>query len=204
MGDRTGKNHNNCPYCSGRKVCFCNSLAKKYPKLALEWHPTKNKKTAAEVTYGSGQKVWWKCREKHKWEAMVCNRSLRNNGCPKCFESHGERQIRDWLEEKEITYIREYVFPGVRFRMDFFLPDHNGAIEFDGVQHFEPVGIFGGEVAFQKLQERDKAKDLYCSDNHINFLRIHHLDREDAENLMDFFTDWKSENNLFVLSASYK
>jgi Pyruvate/2-oxoacid:ferredoxin oxidoreductase delta subunit len=33
---------NNCPYCSGQKVCDDNCLATKSPDIAAEWHPTKN------------------------------------------------------------------------------------------------------------------------------------------------------------------
>src|SRR5437868_12172686 len=39
---RTGSNRNGCPYCRGFKVSMTNSLAALFPKVAAEWHPTKN------------------------------------------------------------------------------------------------------------------------------------------------------------------
>jgi hypothetical protein len=40
---RTGEVKNGCPYCSGRRASENNNLNKKFPEIAREWHPTKNK-----------------------------------------------------------------------------------------------------------------------------------------------------------------
>ena len=56
------------------------------PKLASEWHPTKNKDLKPEnVTYGSSKKVWWQCpkEEDHEWETRISHRS-NGSGCPFC------------------------------------------------------------------------------------------------------------------------
>ena len=75
---------NNCPYCSGKRVCDDNSLANLNSKLAKEWHPTKNGElTPNDVTTGSGKKVWWMCEKGHEWEATVYDRKARG-GCPYC------------------------------------------------------------------------------------------------------------------------
>jgi uncharacterized protein YndB with AHSA1/START domain len=62
------------------------SLIVTNPKLASEWHPTKNGHlTPSDVTAGSDKKVWWKCPKgsDHEWDAKVQERS-RGNGCPIC------------------------------------------------------------------------------------------------------------------------
>ena len=47
-----------CPQCSGRIASENNNLSIQYPKVANEWHPTKNKEfKATEVTYGSEKKA---------------------------------------------------------------------------------------------------------------------------------------------------
>ena len=49
-----------CPYCINRRVCKDNCLATVNPKLASEWHPTKNSKlTLEDVVLGSHKQVWW-------------------------------------------------------------------------------------------------------------------------------------------------
>jgi len=72
------RNNCGCPFCSGHQVCLSNCLATKNPKLALEWHPTKNGKlTPYDVTANSGQYAWWKCDKGHEWRAIIAS---RNNG----------------------------------------------------------------------------------------------------------------------------
>ena len=63
------------------------SLLEDNPELAKEWHPTKNGNlTPANVSAGSGLKVWWKCPEgeDHEWQATVGNRNGLRRGCPVC------------------------------------------------------------------------------------------------------------------------
>jgi len=82
---------NNCPFCSGQKVCKDNCLAVVNPKLAKEWHPTKNGiLTPKDVTPGSNKKVWWLCKKGHEWPAIVNNRS-KGSGCPDCW---GQRRVK--------------------------------------------------------------------------------------------------------------
>ena len=76
-----------CPYCSGVRVAKSTSLATKYPELVKEWHPTRNgSKTPADVSPGSGKKVWWKCAvaDDHEWEAPPVSRTHMGSGCPCC------------------------------------------------------------------------------------------------------------------------
>ena len=73
-----------CPYCSGRyAIPGETDLQTLYPKIAGEWHPTKNGElTPREVTAGSGKKVWWQCDKGHEWQSAVVDRKKR--GCPYC------------------------------------------------------------------------------------------------------------------------
>jgi hypothetical protein len=85
-GGRNGKG-TGCPYCSNQLVDINNSLAKKRPDLAAEWHPTKNGSlTPDKVVYGSHAKCWWRCPkgEDHEWKASIYNRVNADTGCPCC------------------------------------------------------------------------------------------------------------------------
>ena len=68
-----------------------NSLAKKYPDIAGEWHPTKNGNLDPLNVYPKSNKtVWWQCSKGHEWKSKINNRvSLRRN-CPYCA---GQRLI---------------------------------------------------------------------------------------------------------------
>ena len=74
-----------CPYCSGKRILVgFNDLQTVNPGIASEWNYNRNNSlTPAEVTAGSGKKVWWKCEKGHEWYASIVSRN-RGNGCPIC------------------------------------------------------------------------------------------------------------------------
>ena len=76
-----------CPFCAGKKVGKTNNLLFKFPSIAKEWHPTKNKALRPDdFYYGSQKKVWWKCSEgdDHEWKTSIYSRS-KGSKCPYCF-----------------------------------------------------------------------------------------------------------------------
>ena len=85
------------------------------------------------------------------------NNHLSGAGCPICNESKGEKFITKILKKRNIKYIREYKIPGTnyRFKYDFYLPSYNLLIEYHGIQHYEPVDIFGGEEGLKITSKRD-------------------------------------------------
>jgi very-short-patch-repair endonuclease len=99
-----------------------------------------------------------------------------HNGCPNCKESTNEKIIRLYLKENNIKYLTQKTFVDCKniFKLpfDFYLPDYNTCIEYDGKQHYEPINYFGGLKTFKKIQHRDKIKDKYCKENNICLLRI--------------------------------
>ena len=79
-------NGKGCPYCANDYVWVgYNDLLTRNPKLAAEWHPTKNADLSPDsVVYGSKKRVWWlgkKCG--HEWQAPIEARN-RGKGCPFC------------------------------------------------------------------------------------------------------------------------
>jgi very-short-patch-repair endonuclease len=95
----------------------------------------------------------------------------QGNGCPNCNSSKGESKIRAHLNTLELYYIQEFQLDNKQ-RIDFYIPEYNLAIEYDGIQHFKAVEHFGGEEALASNKERDEIKNQYCIDNNINLLRI--------------------------------
>lgn len=57
-------------------------------------------------------------------------------------------------------------------RCDYYIPDIQTVIEFDGEQHFEPVSYYGGLDAFIKTIRNDKLKMNYCFSNGIRVIRL--------------------------------
>lgn len=101
---------------------------------------------------------------------------LAGVGCPHCCESKGEKQIVSWLKKNKINFQRQKTFNNCKYKrqlyFDFYLPDYNLCIEYDGIQHFKPIKHFGGEGAFKESQKRDEFKNRFCKKNNIKLLRI--------------------------------
>jgi very-short-patch-repair endonuclease len=101
---------------------------------------------------------------------------MRGIGCPICNESKGESIIAEFLNNENILYIREKSFDNCidngNLRFDFYLPDLNIVIEFDGIQHYKPIDAFGGKSEFLNIKRRDLIKNNYCFENKIRMIRI--------------------------------
>lgn len=101
------------------------------------------------------------------------------NRCPICSqsESKGEYEIRKILEIYSIQYIPQAKFDDCKdiraLPFDFYLPEYNYIIEFDGPQHFEPIY---GEEQLLYIQKHDMIKNAYCKNNNINIIRIPYWD----------------------------
>lgn len=118
----------NCPYCSRRYASPEYNLLVKNPKLATEWHPTKNGGlTPKDVTPGSRKKAWWKCKKKgHTWQAIINSRN-QGNGCHKCankslkrFDFFEPRIVKGKNNTKYVlTYLKK--FRPVKVREKFYM-----------------------------------------------------------------------------------
>lgn len=118
------------------------------------------------------------------------NNFLNGTRCPVCSKttSKGELLISEFLDNQGINYTREYKFSDCKntnpLPFDFFLGETNTAIEFDGIQHFEPVEVFGGEKGLRKTQENDKIKDKYCTENNITLIRIPYTEINNIQSIL--------------------
>lgn len=120
----------------------------------------------------------------HEWFAYPSN-VLSGCGCPQCQESSGERQIRQWLENHDVEFAYQYTFKDCRdiksLPFDFYLPNYNVCIEYDGGQHYKPVDKFGGVESFEKTIKHDNIKNNYCHENNILLLRIPYFKNVEEE-----------------------
>ena len=113
-----------CPYCSGRCVTYGkNDLLTTYPKIAKEWHPTKNGElNPSQVGPKSNKKVWWLCNNGHEWQATIENRT-DGKGCPYCsgrlvvsgindLQTKNKELADEWNYEKNYPITPDKVMPG--------------------------------------------------------------------------------------------
>jgi hypothetical protein len=112
----------------------------------------------------------------------------KKSGCPECQNSKGEEKIVEILDKQKIKYIRECIFDDCKnikpLPFDFYLPEQNICVEFDGELHFKSVKNFGGDELLEKTKKRDKIKTKYCMDNNITLIRIPYYKFDDIENIL--------------------
>jgi len=118
----------------------------------------------------------------------------QNKGCSKCKSSKGEERIMKYLIGEKIHYECQKKFEGLKNKkylpIDFYLPDYNLCIEYDGRQHFEPIEVWGGLESFDILKENDSKKDYFCQSMGINLLRISYCDFDNIETkISDFLSN---------------
>lgn len=124
-----------------------------------------------------------------EWRARPSD-ILGGKGCPQCKQSKGEKIVCLWLDSHNIKYIRQMPFDGCCdikvLPFDFYLSELNICIEYDGIQHFEPVDFAGkgkewAESRFEYIQKHDEIKNEYCKNNNIQLLRIPYFKNIDEE-----------------------
>lgn len=131
---------------------------------------------------------YWKCICECGNTTTVRDSELKNGhtiSCG-CIRSKGELIISKILQNENIVYEKEKKFDGLigktlPLRFDFAIYDKNELlylIEYQGIQHFIPIELFGGEEKLKEYQQYDALKEQYCKVNKIPLVKITYLDKE--------------------------
>ena len=113
---------------------------------------------------------------KHKKFEQTLNNHLSGHGCPFCDESKGERIVEKYLIENNIIYERQKTFEFCKDKnklpFDFYLPNYNMCIEYDGAQHFYDVLNWNN---LEITKKHDAIKNEFCKLNRIKLCRISYI-----------------------------
>lgn len=159
-----------CMSCSGKERLTNNKFIENANKIHY------NKYNYDLIEYKNSNSILSIICNKHGIFEQRASTHLTGCGCPKCNESKGESKISFILDQLNIKYLREYKFIDCisinKLRFDFYLPDYNTCVEYNGRQHYESVECFGGVSEFKNIQKRDTIKRNYCDDNGIRLITI--------------------------------
>lgn len=180
------------------------------PKCAIENRALLRTKTTEdfrkevkELTNGEYELIgeYINCREKVKLKHNLCGSIYEQSPsdflsgcrCAICFESKGEQAVRHWLENNHIKFEVQKEFNGLiglgggLLRYDFYLPNHNLLIEYQGEFHDCNGGKGTGYVkeVFPKQQEHDRRKKEYAEKNGIKLLEIWYWDFDNIEKILE-------------------
>ena len=172
-----------CPKCGNSLKTGRQS---KSPKKYIQECREKGLDLPIEDYKNSHTKIKHKCSKGHLYLQSPDMHITPNRltGCPICNESHGERFIRNYLDKHHIKYIPQKRFHDLKDKTylsyDFYLPDYNILIEYQGEQHYISKDYFGGDKQFKNQQKHDKLKRDYAKNNGYKLLELHYsLDTQD-------------------------
>lgn len=101
-------------------------------------------------------------------------------GCLK--KSKGEYVLTKILQDMNIIFEQEKMFKDCinprtnkLLRFDFYLPEYNCCIEYDGEQHFKEYNNWGN-YTLEEIRFRDNLKNTYCQNHNIKLIRIPYYD----------------------------
>lgn len=121
-------------------------------------------------------------------------------GCQKCGRgySRNEEIIEQWLVDHNVTYVYQKRFSDLiggrrqPLPYDFFFPDYNLILEFDGAHHSKLVkfgknqSVESQKIKFEQIKTNDGIKIEYAFDNNINMLRISYLRAKEISYILNF------------------
>lgn len=131
-----------------------------------------------------GRDAYWICRCNNCGNICSIRTSdLQNNRIKSCgcVNSKGEMTLSQLFQQMGIKYKTQYKFDDLTgekssLKFDFFLPEYNVLIEYQGGQHYKSVEFMGGDKDFQKRQEYDNLKREYCKANNYKLIEIPYWD----------------------------
>ena len=159
-----------CPYCSG----YMKKTTTQFKQEVFDL-------VGNEYTFlDSYANAYTKIRVKHNKCGTIYKvrpySFLEGYRCPYCNSPKGEIIITKILNNLNINYEYQKTFSNLKdtqpLSYDFFIPDQNILIEYQGIQHYQPVSHFGGKVKFKIQQERDKLKSDYAKDHDYNLIAV--------------------------------
>ena len=161
---------NRCPYCFGNakktddefKQEVYNLVGNDY--LFLDSYVNANNKIRVKHN---------KC--KNIYEVSPSN-FLRGSRCPYCNSPKGEIIILKILDNLNINYDYQKTFDDLKDKdylsYDFYIPSQSILIEYQGIQHYQPIDHFGGDDRFTIQQKHDQIKLDYAKEHGYNLIAV--------------------------------
>lgn len=180
---------------TGCEKCGIERSAEKQTLTLNEWIEKANKIHFNKYDYSKVEYKSWNgfitiiCSTHGEFEQRAGSH-LQGFGCPNCQDSKGEIRVRNWLLKFKFDFTSQHRFDNCRninpLPFDFYLPELNWCIEYDGEGHYMEVKLWGGKENLSLVQKHDQIKTQYCKDNGIKLLRIPYWDIDRIEEILEF------------------
>lgn len=176
-------NQAGCPKCADISGSDKRKTTRdKFIEKAIKTHSDRYDYSNIPRLFKMSDEIEMSCKEHGTFKRKPDDHIHSSIGCPTCSklmtQSKGELAVSTILTKANIPFIREHRFNDCRgkrnpLRYDFYLPDHNLVIEYDGNQHHNYVPYLHRTYdSYLEGIRLDKIKDDYCKNNNIRMVRI--------------------------------
>jgi hypothetical protein len=184
----------------------------------FEYMPNKNGKSVLFVK----DAICNECGEKINKYLNVWNMKSGKSKCPVCSVGkwEGEETVKEILDELGIKYIPKHQFPDLKgkehvrktptgfskpirlpYYFDFYLPELNTLIEYDGEYHFNLKKDRHDEIKLSDYIKRDLAKNEYAKDK-FKLIRIPYTSKK-IDQIKKEIIDGLNSEDMFITTGNY-
>lgn len=184
-----------CPRCAGNAIKtpeqFRAEVAISHPYLVLLSDYERSAKKVHVLCNKCGCDFW-----------VTPNKLQQGQNCTCMAESHGENKIRTFLDGHNIIYESQKTFDDLvgvsgyrKLSYDFYIPELNTLIEYQGLQHSKPYDFGAGlsdedkQSRFEKQKEHDQIKREYADKNGYSLVEIWHWDFKNIDSILSKVTN---------------
>ncbi len=106
-----------------------------------------------------------------------------------------------WKHELSLFHAVRQLYPDTLYQhrpewlgrqsLDLYIPSIRTAIEYQGIQHYHPVGFFGGEEALLQRKTLDEQKRQLCRENEVRLVEWPYSLDPAKENILQWIGDGK-------------
>ena len=165
-----------CPKCKAEQASFRNRYTtEQFINKARLVHG--DKYDYSRINYINRNNLVEIICKKHGMFLQKPMNHLDGCGCPKCSNEIlvNENKLYNLLSENlNLTIVRQKTFKWLKYKrrqyLDFYLPDINLGIEYQGEQHYKPISFFGGLEKYELNKDRDLKKKELCIEHGIDLI----------------------------------
>lgn len=165
-----------CPYCSAK------ASGKARRKTSVEFKQevsslVDNDYTFLDTYVNNDTKIKVKHnRCGHVYKVRPTDFLSHRTRCPYCNMPKEEKVIAKILDTFNINYEIQKTFDDLvdktNLSYDFYIPDQSILIEYQGIQHYQPVDVFGGNNRFAIQQKHDRMKADYAKTHNYKLIAV--------------------------------
>ena len=163
-------NGKRCPYCYGKMKKTDTKFKREVESIVG------NEYTFLDSYVDSKSKIKVRHNKCNTVYEVRPDMFLKGERCPYCNSPKGEISINKILKSLGIKYEYQKTFDDLKdsrlLSYDFYIPSQDILIEYQGQQHYQPVGYFGGADTFELQQKHDKMKSDYAKDNGYKLITV--------------------------------